>query len=204
MQVVLNRRTTRAGYVGMSVGIAALLMLGGPAVASASASSVVPATAVSKATSASKKAVSEKFDAQVSESGKYMRTSSDGSVYFDTTAARAAGASAEILDIGQTINQLASAQDTAGNGAMAARLSLPIWGNWCGPGHGAGPALDVLDSICRKHDRCYGSRGYFACSCDRAIVSEIRQNAHRMKTRERATAAAVSTYFTYCLCNPLK
>ncbi len=40
--------------------------------------------------------------------------------------------------------------------------------------------------------------------CDRAIVRDIRANASRMKTQERAVAAAVSTYFTYCLCNPLK
>lgn len=64
--------------------------------------------------------------------------------------------------------------------------------------------MDVLDSICRTHDQCYGSRGYFACSCDRAIVRDVRANASRMKTQERAVAAAVSTYFTYCLCNPLK
>lgn len=187
------------------MGITALLMIGGPAVASPSVSSVAPAMGVSsKAAFASNKSVGEKFNAQVSESGKYMQTSPDGSVYFDLAAARAAGASPEIIDIGQTINQLASAHNATGNGTTAARLSVPVWGNWCGPGYGGGPALDVLDSICRKHDRCYGSRGYFACSCDRAIVTDIRQNAHRMNSRERATAAAVSTYFTYCLCNPLK
>ncbi|MBG6192066.1 hypothetical protein IWX64_003035 [Arthrobacter sp. CAN_A212] len=148
--------------------------------------------------------VTQAFDRQVEEATTFMRTAPDGSTYFDTDAAHAANADPTILEMGTVINQLAASQQPAPEGQVSIRASLPIWGNWCGPGHGGGAAVDVLDSICRTHDQCYGSRGYFACSCDRAIVRDIRANASRMKTQERAVAAAVSTYFTYCLCNPLK
>ena len=117
-------------------------------------------------------------------------------------AAAAGGASADVLDLGAVMNQMAG---PASSGPHAqAKLSLPVWGNWCGPGHGGGTPIDVLDSICRTHDRCYGARGYFACSCDREIVKNIRASVHRMGSRESLVAAAVATYFTYCLCNPLK
>ncbi|KGJ71921.1 hypothetical protein GY21_18840 [Cryobacterium roopkundense] len=85
---------------------------------------------------------------------------------------------------------------------MTTMAGVPIWGNWCGPGHGGGSAVDVLDSICQTHDRCYEDRGYFACSCDRKIVADIRNSIHLMTSGEKAMAVAVSTYFTYCLCNP--
>lgn len=84
------------------------------------------------------------------------------------------------------------------------RAGVPMWGNWCGPGHGGGIARDRLDSLCRTHDRCYGSKGYFACSCDRALVSGISKNSSKMKSKERAMASVVSVYFRYSPCNPLK
>lgn len=45
-----------------------------------------------------------------------------------------------------------------------------IYGNWCGPGcSGPGAPISAVDTCCQKHDRCYGSRGYFACSCDNEL-----------------------------------
>lgn len=42
-----------------------------------------------------------------------------------------------------------------------------LYGNWCGPGcSGPGAPISAVDSCCKSHDNCYGSRGYFACSCD--------------------------------------
>ncbi len=182
-------------------------MVGGsPATAAPALYSSTNSSSVSASSpdSSSKKSVSKKFDAQVAKASQYMRTSSDGSTYFDVDAAKTAGADATILEVGAVVNQLAASQNAGAGDSMAARLSLPIWGNWCGPGHGGGAAVDVLDSICRTHDRCYGSKGYFACSCDRAIVRDIKRNAGRMKIKERTAAAAVSVYFTYCACNPFK
>lgn len=206
-----NRRTWAV------LGLTALVLTGGsPAIAASPVLTSIAATtdnagtlqgqghAYGKGHDKGKGNITQSFDRQVEEATQFMRTAPDDSTYFDTDAATAANADPTILEMGTVINQLAASQQPAPEGQMSTRASLPIWGNWCGPGHGGGIAVDVLDSICRTHDRCYGSRGYFACSCDRAIVRDIRANAYRMKTQERAVAAAVSTYFTYCLCNPLK
>ena len=184
-------RSARAVHVWLTFTAVVALTLGlSPAPAAQAAPVAVPIAGV------------EQFDAQVSLAMQYMRTARDESTYFDVTAARGAGASAATLEIGDMINQLASSQRGSGDGTMTTMAGVPIWGNWCGPGHGGGSAVDVLDSICQTHDRCYGDRGYFACSCDREIVADIRTNINRMTSGERAMAVAVSTYFTYCLCNP--
>ena len=135
MPVVLRKHVARATHVGMSVGIAALLLVAGPATASASAVTVAsPAAVSSQAVSASKKSVTQKFDAQLSESRKYMRTSPKGEVYFDLAAARAAKASPEILEIGNKINQLAAPKNAAANGmavaqAASGHANLPVGGH---------------------------------------------------------------------------
>lgn len=191
-----------------------MLTAGSPAIAASAVMTSVSATSNVAATSQAKVngngqgrangSVARAFDREVEKATQFMRTTADGSTYFDMDAAKAVNADTATLDMGIIINQLAASQQPASEGQMSAQVSLPIWGNWCGPGHGAGVAVDVLDSICRTHDRCYNFRGYFACSCDLALVSAIRANAYRMKTQEKAVAAAVSTYFTYCLCNPWK
>lgn len=196
-----------------ALGVAAMILTGGsPATAASPAMTSVAATADTAATSHgkingngnAKGNATKAFDREVEKATQFMRTAPDGSTYFDTDAAQAANADSATLEMGRIINQLGASQQSAPEGQLSIQAGVPIWGNWCGPGHGGGVAVDVLDSICRTHDRCYGSRGYFACSCDRAIVRDIRANASRMKTQERMVAAAVSTYFTYCLCNPLK
>jgi len=44
-------------------------------------------------------------------------------------------------------------------------LSLPVYGNYCGVGHGAPtwktPPIDAVDLVCREHDRCYSLLGDF-------------------------------------------
>ncbi|WP_345472304.1 hypothetical protein QMQ05_01175 [Glutamicibacter ectropisis] len=127
----------------------------------------------------------------------------NGRVYFDVENAEAVGAEPSVIEIGRLLNQY-SASQASPSGNIATRAGMPIWGNWCGPGHGGGIAVDTLDSLCRTHDKCYGSRGYFACSCDRALVSGIQKNAYKMGAKQRAMASAVSVYFTYSFCNPFK
>lgn len=56
---------------------------------------------------------------------------------------------------------------TAGHPVTPQSGGIAIYGNWCGPGHGGGPAIDAVDAVCRAHDQCYGERGYFNCRCDR-------------------------------------
>ncbi len=190
-----------------ALGVTVLVLVGGsPATAASPLMISVTATTDDIATTNGKAKgnTTRAFDRQVEQAMQFMRTGADNSTYFDLDAASAANADVETLEMGTIINRLAASQQPVPKSQMSVQAGLPIWGNWCGPGHGGGVAVDVLDSICRTHDRCYGLRGYFACSCDRAIVSSIRANAYRMKTQERAVAAAISTYFTYCLCNPLK
>ena len=61
-------------------------------------------------------------------------------------------------------------------GPASAQLALPVHGNWCGPGHGAGPALDPLDAACLRHDLCIRAAGApFSCACDLTFMDELRR-----------------------------
>lgn len=61
-------------------------------------------------------------------------------------------------------------------GPAAAQFALPVHGNWCGPGHGAGPALDPLDAACLRHDLCIrAAGGPFNCGCDLVFMDELRR-----------------------------
>lgn len=59
-----------------------------------------------------------------------------------------------------------------------AQLVIPLHGNWCGPGYGAGPALDPLDAACLRHDLCIrAAGGPFNCACDLTFMDELRRSA---------------------------
>lgn len=74
--------------------------------------------------------------------------------------------------------QIATAAFLACAAPAAAELSVPIHGNWCGPGHGAGPALDLLDAACMRHDLCIvATGGPFNCACDLTFMDELRRGA---------------------------
>lgn len=55
---------------------------------------------------------------------------------------------------------------------------LPIYGNYCGPGHGdptgATPPVDAVDAVCRAHDLCYGATNMFNCACDHALIANMQ------------------------------
>lgn len=57
------------------------------------------------------------------------------------------------------------------------QLSLPVYGNYCGPGHGDPtentPPIDAVDAVCREHDRCYHLLGDFDFRCDRALIQDM-------------------------------
>jgi hypothetical protein len=52
--------------------------------------------------------------------------------------------------------------------------SLPLYGNYCGRGHGdpsyRTPPVDAVDLACREHNRCYGLLGDYDERCDRRFV----------------------------------
>lgn len=95
-----------------------------------------------------------------------------------------------------------------GSGIPSARIvpasgGIPIYGNWCGPGHGGGPAIDAVDAVCRAHDRCYGREGYFDCGCNRDLVRAMPGAIARTPSAAGKLAGTVITGFfraTPCVC----
>jgi hypothetical protein len=54
-------------------------------------------------------------------------------------------------------------------------MCVPLYGNWCGPGHPSGPALppiDGFDAACMRHDFCTAGPQPVTL-CDRALVEEL-------------------------------
>ena len=53
-------------------------------------------------------------------------------------------------------------------------LSFPVYGNYCGLGHGdptwKTPPIDAVDLACREHDRCYSLLGDFDNRCDQHFI----------------------------------
>ncbi|KWZ72648.1 hypothetical protein HMPREF3198_02008 [Winkia neuii] len=121
---------------------------------------------------------------------RYVKTIG-GVTHFDKQKAAAEGASPELLKVGEIIEEYSLAANPNGD-----RLSLPIYGNWCGPGYsGPGKPIDKLDTACMHHDKCYGKKGYLNCKCDQQLIDEINRNFSKMKKKEKAFAVAVKAYF---------
>ncbi len=61
--------------------------------------------------------------------------------------------------------------------AQAFGSCMPIYGNWCGPGHPAvgayPPPMDGFDAVCMRHDFCTLA-AYDDTGCDIAFVEELR------------------------------
>lgn len=56
-------------------------------------------------------------------------------------------------------------------------LSMPVYGNYCGMGHGDPtgemPPVDAVDAVCREHDMCYESLGDFEPCCDLELIQSM-------------------------------
>ncbi|OFR89537.1 hypothetical protein HMPREF2863_08975 [Micrococcus sp. HMSC067E09] len=181
-----------------------LTLIHAPGAAAASASAGKDATSASL----QKK---QKTDLDSLTAGISRHLVKEGEQYrFDVHSARAADESALVIQAGQNFNAMArdAARTTPpvgsdGEPMATTQLSIPVWGNWCGPGHsGPGAPIDTLDTLCMRHDKCYAARGYFDCACDAQLKAEIDRYASRMGTRERAMAAAVKMAFSVGICNP--
>ncbi|WP_099188416.1 phospholipase A2 family protein [Tepidibacter mesophilus] len=80
---------------------------------------------------------------------------------------------------------------------------LPVYGNWCGPGHGGGTPIDKVDEACMVHDKCYGKEGYFNCDCDKALTTEIRRlikNGDVQSLKAKAVVTAMLAWFENVPC----
>lgn len=83
-----------------------------------------------------------------------------------------------------------------------------LYGRWCGPGCGGNsldnpPPVDGTDECCMHHDLCYAQRGYFACSCDRALAACLAPKISLLGKGGRA-ALLVSSWFKSSPCIPWK
>jgi hypothetical protein len=75
------------------------------------------------------------------------------------------------------ISELAEISVLDKNRFTSRLLTLPVYGNYCGRGHGDPtgnkPPVDAVDAVCREHDRCYGHLGDFDGRCDRDLVESM-------------------------------
>lgn len=140
------------------------------------------------------------FDTAMATLSQYLVYSSNGQRSFDLDRAESDNASDYLLAAGIELNRFAASYDGSDSGIQL--RSMPGYGNWCGPGNsGPGAPINTLDRLCQQHDRCYGNRGYFSCSCDRELIQGIRDNSFS-GFGENAAALAIATYFNSALCNP--
>ncbi|WZX99273.1 hypothetical protein NSQ26_07950 [Bacillus sp. FSL W7-1360] len=140
---------------------------------------------------------------QVEETLRPYVTVTDDEVFFDRERALADDLGEEPLLVGETLNKLNNAYGTKDETKVSAlKISLPIWGNWCGPGYGGGEPQNLLDQGCMQHDLCYDKKGYLDCTCDEALIDHIDRYASKMGFLEKATAYAVKFYFSVAPCTP--
>lgn len=126
---------------------------------------------------------------------EYVKNGNNNYPYFDIDKAIMNGESEEILEIGKAFNKFSYDMSQSETGeALSSVISLPIWGNWCGPGYGSGKPIDLLDEGCRQHDNCY-IHGGNNCKCNRKLINYINNNLERMTRGQYIMAIAIRLYF---------
>lgn len=113
-------------------------------------------------------------EALANELLNYANLDANGNILgFDANRAKLNGASEIVINAANSYNTQSPSAGFRLNGAST-QVSFPVHGNWCGPGHsGPGTPIDLLDTRCQTHDRCYAKNGYFNKSCDRTLVALI-------------------------------
>ncbi|MDX8345820.1 hypothetical protein [Rossellomorea sp. YZS02] len=133
---------------------------------------------------------------------KYTYTEG-GTVFFDVEKAKNDGQSEFIIESGLALNSISQEYKDYINGPekttgrfLLAKMSIPVYGNWCGPGHGSGSPIDYLDNACRQHDYGYQKYGYYDCDTDAKLIFQINQDYKKMGVKEKIYANAVKAYFS--------
>lgn len=113
----------------------------------------------------------------VEELLQYAQLDATGNIqYFDISEAVSDKADSAVIDAAKVFNSstFSADQGSSVSGVVSPQWGIPVHGNWCGPGH-SGPAapIDLLDTRCQTHDRCYATQGYFNKACDRQLVASI-------------------------------
>jgi len=93
-----------------------------------------------------------------------------------TSTTRAFDSVGEISDL--LVSELATLGEP--DNQITQQLRFPVYGNYCGFGHGDPtgntPPIDAVDAVCREHDLCYRLLGDFDDRCDRNLI-EIMPSA---------------------------
>ncbi len=99
--------------------------------------------------------------------------------------------------------------DVAADRSVKMTAGIPVYGNWCGPGHGgeSGPPIDPVDQVCCRHDKCYDQRGYFDCLCDQDLLNAMPGAIADSRTPPDGIIAGMAIIaafeITPCLCNQI-
>ena len=92
------------------------------------------------------------------------------------SATKAINSVGEISDL--VVSELATLGEP--DNQITQQLRFPVYGNYCGFGHGDPtgntPPIDAVDAVCREHDLCYRLLGDFDDRCDRNLI-EIMPSA---------------------------
>ena len=96
----------------------------------------------------------------------------------------------------------------AGAPEVRAAQGVPIYGKWCGPGHGGGGSPeDPVDRVCCLHDMCYDDRGYLDCSCDRDLIARMPAAIADPRTPPAGAAAGTAAMLAFsvlpCFCHDI-
>lgn len=120
-------------------------------------------------------------------------------IQFQQKTANSKKLSVDLIEAGKYVEKFSLAY-TKYKKETTIKAGIPIYGNWCGPGHGSGEPIDTLDAICQEHDHCYQINGYFSCCCDHQLIHAIEMHQDQMKPKERIAALAMATYFKMVPC----
>jgi hypothetical protein len=70
-------------------------------------------------------------------------------------AARSVGVQRALIEAGAALFEWCWLRAGHSGKPVPKGLKLAIYGNWCGPGHGGGPCIDMADCLCKRHDLAY-------------------------------------------------
>lgn len=127
----------------------------------------------------------------------------DGSyVYFNYEKAQENQESIEVVRQGLLLESISNEFHNIKDPKLkSVYISIPIWGNYCGPGYNGEDftkeSLDILDEGCRQHDKCFkwGLSLTQNCECNKALVDYIDRNKDKMSGKMAVVAWAIRTYF---------
>lgn len=126
---------------------------------------------------------------------EYVITKENNVPYFDVDKAIRNGESKDIIESGKLFNEFSDAMsDDNYSEATLRSMTIPIWGNWCGPGYGSGAPIDLLDEGCMQHDNCYVHGGN-NCKCNKKLINYVNDNIDKMTGGQRKMAYAVKWWF---------